>query len=210
MLTGNQHQTPNHLKKPSFILFPNSKYRILQKIYLGCFRDFCMEGMIHYWSQLDSMDMEVDLYTRIVPVATTTGQDSWKFAYALMAIYIGGAINYVAVSEALGVSPSVVAARLNLCLGLMNKYQLELEPQLEALIGRKPWSKFMNADNQHLVSPETIDFLDKLLCYYHQDRLTAKEAMVHPYFMQVRAAENSRMRTQWCGKDENPVSRMKI
>uniref|UniRef100_M4F6U6 non-specific serine/threonine protein kinase n=1 Tax=Brassica campestris TaxID=3711 RepID=M4F6U6_BRACM len=43
---------------------------------------------------------------------------------------------------------------------------------------RKPWSKFINADNQHLVSPEAIDFLDKLLWYDHQDRLTAKEAMV--------------------------------
>ncbi|KAL4575357.1 hypothetical protein LXL04_022199 [Taraxacum kok-saghyz] len=134
-------------------------------------RDFCMEGMIHYWSQLDSMDMEVDLQTRILPPQPV--KIAGKFASALMAIYIGGAINYVAVSEALGVSPSVVAARLNLCLGLMNKYQLELEPQLEALVGRKPWSKFMNADNQYLA----IDFLDKLLCYDHQDRLTAKEAM---------------------------------
>ncbi|KAF3532518.1 hypothetical protein DY000_02040600 [Brassica cretica] len=42
---------------------------------------------------------------------------------------------------------------------------------------RKPWSKFINADNRHLVSPEAIDYLDKLLRYDHQDRLTAKEAM---------------------------------
>ncbi|KAG5412396.1 hypothetical protein IGI04_008715 [Brassica rapa subsp. trilocularis] len=52
----------------------------------------------------------------------------------------------------------------------LDKYQLELEPQLEALVGRhsrKPWSKFINADNQHLVSPEAIDFLDKLLRYDH-------------------------------------------
>ncbi|GMN34957.1 hypothetical protein TIFTF001_005006 [Ficus carica] len=61
---------------------------------------------------------------------------------------------------------------------------------------RKPWSKFINADNQHLVSPEAIDFLDKLLRYDHQDRLTAREAMAHPYFFQVRSAENSRTRTQ--------------
>nr|POE94203.1 casein kinase ii subunit alpha-2 [Quercus suber]POE94204.1 casein kinase ii subunit alpha-2 [Quercus suber] len=61
---------------------------------------------------------------------------------------------------------------------------------------RKPWSRFINTDNQHLVSPEAIDFLDKLLRYDHQDRLTAKEAMAHPYFLQVRSAENSRMRTQ--------------
>ncbi|KAK6938598.1 Protein kinase domain, partial [Dillenia turbinata] len=44
-------------------------------------------------------------------------------------------------------------------------------------------------------SSEAIDFLDKLLRYDHQDRLTAKEAMAHPYFVQVRAAENTRMRT---------------
>ncbi|XP_042493258.1 casein kinase II subunit alpha-2-like isoform X2 [Macadamia integrifolia] len=58
----------------------------------------------------------------------------------------------------------------------LNKYRLELDPQLDALVGRhsrKPWSKFINADNQHLVSPEA-----------------------HPYFLQVRAAETSRMRTQ--------------
>ncbi|KAH9663890.1 Casein kinase II subunit alpha-1 [Citrus sinensis] len=79
----------------------------------------------------------------------------------------------------------------------LNKYHLELDPQLDALVGRhsrKPWSKFINADNQHLVSPEAIDFLDKLLRYDHQDRLTAREAMAHPYFAQVRAAESSRTR----------------
>ncbi|GMH06370.1 hypothetical protein Nepgr_008210 [Nepenthes gracilis] len=77
----------------------------------------------------------------------------------------------------------------------LNKYRLELDPQLEALVerhSRKPWSKFVNADNQHLVSPEAIDFLDKLLRYDHQDRLTAREAMAHPYFIQVRAAETAR------------------
>ncbi|KAH9755731.1 casein kinase ii subunit alpha [Citrus sinensis] len=79
----------------------------------------------------------------------------------------------------------------------LEKYHLELDPQLEALVGRhsrKPWSRFINSDNQHLVSPEAIDFLDKLLRYDHQDRLTAREAMAHPYFYQVRAAENSRVR----------------
>jgi hypothetical protein len=38
--------------------------------------------------------------------------------------------------------------------------------QLDALIGnhsRKPWEKFVNLSNQHLVSPEALDLLDKLL-----------------------------------------------
>ncbi|CBI22667.3 hypothetical protein VitviT2T_025129 [Vitis vinifera] len=40
------------------------------------------------------------------------GQDSWKIAAALMGRHIGGAVNYVAISEALGVSRSVLAAGL--------------------------------------------------------------------------------------------------
>ncbi|CAN0902832.1 Uncharacterized membrane protein YjcL [Linum grandiflorum] len=45
----------------------------------------------------------------LVPMRSL-GQDNWKIASALMGSYIGGAVNYVAVSEALGTSPSVVAA----------------------------------------------------------------------------------------------------
>lgn len=43
----------------------------------------------------------------------------------------------------------------------------------------------MHSENQHLVSTESVDFLDKLLRYDHQERLTAKEAMQHPYFYPV-------------------------
>ena len=71
----------------------------------------------------------------------------------------------------------------------LNKYRIELDPHLEALVGRhsrKTWSKFVNADNQHLVTPEAIDFLDKLLRYDHQERITAKEAQKHPFFDPVR------------------------
>ncbi|XP_029117335.2 casein kinase II subunit alpha isoform X2 [Elaeis guineensis] len=77
----------------------------------------------------------------------------------------------------------------------LNKYRIELDPHLEALVGRhsrKPWSKFINVDNQHLAVPEAVDFVDKLLRYDHQERPTAKEAMAHPYFNPVRNAESSR------------------
>jgi hypothetical protein len=53
----------------------------------------------------------------------------------------------------------------------LQKYGIELDAQLEELVGRhsrKPWTKFINAENQHLVSPEALDFLDKLLRYDHQ------------------------------------------
>ncbi|KAF3324004.1 Casein kinase II subunit alpha [Carex littledalei] len=81
----------------------------------------------------------------------------------------------------------------------LHKYRIELDPQLEALVGRhtrKPWGKYINSDNQHLAVPEAIDFLGKLLRYDHQERPTAKEAMAHPYFNPVRNAESSRARAR--------------
>ncbi|KAF8008733.1 hypothetical protein BT93_K2398 [Corymbia citriodora subsp. variegata] len=47
----------------------------------------------------------------LVPMKSL-GQDSWKIAAALMGRHIGGAVNYVAVANALGISPSVLASGL--------------------------------------------------------------------------------------------------
>ena len=47
---------------------------------------------------------------------------------------------------------------------------------------RKPWSRFVTSENQRYFSNEAIDFLDKLLRYDHQERLTAREAQAHLYF----------------------------
>lgn len=41
------------------------------------------------------------------------------------------------------------------------------------------------ADNQRYISNEAIDFLDKLLRYDHQERLTAEESQSHPYFSEL-------------------------
>ncbi|CAM6110503.1 unnamed protein product [Calypogeia fissa] len=47
----------------------------------------------------------------IIPLRSL-GPDGWKIAAALMSRHIGGAVNYVAVSEALQTTPSVLAAGL--------------------------------------------------------------------------------------------------
>jgi hypothetical protein len=47
------------------------------------------------------------------------------------------------------------------------------DPHFDGILGRhsrKPWHKFVTTENQHLVSPEAIDFLDKLLRFDHQVR----------------------------------------
>lgn len=79
---------------------------------------------------------------------------------------------------------------------ILGRYVLPLAlPSLSVLIwhthsyAKKPWSRFITSENQRFISNEAIDFLDKLLKYDHQERLTAEEAMLHPYFEAVRAAE---------------------
>ena len=48
----------------------------------------------------------------------------------------------------------------------LDKYDLLLDSQFEGILGkhaRKPWVRFITADNQHLISDEALDFVDKLL-----------------------------------------------
>jgi casein kinase II subunit alpha len=71
----------------------------------------------------------------------------------------------------------------------IDKYHIRLDPQYDELLGRyprKPWTRFITSENQRYISNEAIDFLDKLLRYDHQERLTAREAQAQPYFDPVR------------------------
>lgn len=73
----------------------------------------------------------------------------------------------------------------------IEKYSMSLDPHYEDILGRhqrKPWSKFISKDVEHLCSDDGIAFLNGLLVYDHQERFTAKEAMAHPYFTPVITA----------------------
>ncbi|XP_037104281.1 casein kinase 2, alpha prime polypeptide a isoform X3 [Syngnathus acus] len=82
--------------------------------------------------------------------------------------------------------------------GYLNKYRIELDSRFQDLLGqqtRKRWEQFIQSENQHLVSPEALDLLDKLLRYDHQQRPTALEAMKHPYFYPVAKQSNTNANT---------------
>mmetsp|Transcript_23852 Transcript_23852/g.60300 ORF Transcript_23852/g.60300 Transcript_23852/m.60300 type:complete len:191 (-) Transcript_23852:1433-2005(-) len=71
----------------------------------------------------------------------------------------------------------------------LDKYGISLDHRFDGILGRypaRPLQKFVTSENKHLVSPEAIDFLGRLLRYDHMERLTAKEAMAHAYFDPVR------------------------
>lgn len=74
----------------------------------------------------------------------------------------------------------------------LNKYQITLPKEfmdMDQYI-RRPWQKFINDTNKHLCgNDDIIDLIDNLLRYDHQERLTAKEAMAHPWFAPIRNNE---------------------
>ncbi|KAL2672623.1 hypothetical protein Neosp_013336 [[Neocosmospora] mangrovei] len=46
----------------------------------------------------------------------------------------------------------------------------------------RAWPTLINEDNQHLVSDEALDLVDKLLKVDPDDRITTEEALNHPFF----------------------------
>lgn len=71
----------------------------------------------------------------------------------------------------------------------IHKYDVELDPVFDDILGRyerKPWTKFVTAENSRFISNEAISFLDGLLKYDHVERLTATEALAHRFFGALR------------------------
>ncbi|KAL6309380.1 kinase-like protein [Sparassis latifolia] len=71
----------------------------------------------------------------------------------------------------------------------LNTYALYMQAENDDLLSsysKQPWTRFVTADNRALVSHDSLDLLDRLLRYDHQERLTAAEAQSHAYFNIVR------------------------
>lgn len=76
----------------------------------------------------------------------------------------------------------------------LDKFNIELDHHYDDILARyprKPWDKFVTNENRRFVSNEAIDFLDGLLRYDHTQRLTAPEALQHPYFYPVTKGNTS-------------------
>jgi casein kinase II subunit alpha len=71
----------------------------------------------------------------------------------------------------------------------IDKYNVTLDSHYDDILTphpKKPWHKFINSQNEHLVSEEALDLLTKMLRYDHCERITPKDAMEHPYFKPVK------------------------
>lgn len=71
----------------------------------------------------------------------------------------------------------------------LKRYEIKLPSEYDNILGRykrQSWQSFINENNKKFATPLAIDLIDKLLRYDHKERLTAQEAMDHPYFDEVR------------------------
>ncbi|KAH0792817.1 CMGC family protein kinase [Histomonas meleagridis] len=69
----------------------------------------------------------------------------------------------------------------------IDKYGIDLPPEMDIPQTRaKRLSSFITKNNEHLATPDAIDLISKCLKFDHMERITAKEAMNHPYFDEVR------------------------
>jgi casein kinase II subunit alpha len=69
----------------------------------------------------------------------------------------------------------------------MDKYGLQISFRNQmGHYPKKPWRKFITSENAHLTNPQALDLLDQLLRYDPEERLTAREAMSHPYFDRLK------------------------
>jgi casein kinase II subunit alpha len=66
----------------------------------------------------------------------------------------------------------------------MQKYNLKLDRRFDEILGfhtKKEWSEFVTADNKRYCTEQSLDFLDRLLRYDPEERMTTTEAMAHPF-----------------------------
>ena len=111
-----------------------------------------------------------------------------------------------------------------------DQYGIQLSPELERIVQkyssksnpmgtRKSWltllgskSKSYGGNKKHaesdmqcpIPSREGLNLVDKLLVYNHEGRLTAKEAMMHPFFDVVRDKVRIEVQSRWM-KDQTFV-----
>eukprot|EP00928_Gymnodinium_smaydae_P099073 TRINITY_DN9360_c1_g2_i1.p1 TRINITY_DN9360_c1_g2~~TRINITY_DN9360_c1_g2_i1.p1 ORF type:complete len:403 (+),score=63.91 TRINITY_DN9360_c1_g2_i1:61-1269(+) len=78
-------------------------------------------------------------------------------------------------------------------LAYLDKYGLEPAQWLQNTcvlrgrgLQRVEWESLRTVENWHLVTPDALDLIDKMLVYDHAARILPREAMEHPYFDGMR------------------------
>jgi casein kinase II subunit alpha len=86
-------------------------------------------------------------------------------------------------SEEIVALGDVVGARA--ILEYVEKYELEMSARVATKISkklRKQWGYWVNPGNEHIATPDALDLLDHMLKVDHAARISASDALRHPFF----------------------------
>ena len=67
----------------------------------------------------------------------------------------------------------------------MKVYNIPISNFFQKNLGQYPkvsWNSYINEANNNTVCENGLDLLEKMLCFDKQKRITAREALLHPYF----------------------------
>ena len=70
----------------------------------------------------------------------------------------------------------------------VRKYKLTIKSFISKKLqnwDRQPWETLFTKQNKHLINPEGLDLLNKMLVYDREKRIAPQEAMKHEYFKPV-------------------------
>ncbi|OIR58027.1 MAG: casein kinase II subunit alpha [Amphiamblys sp. WSBS2006] len=77
----------------------------------------------------------------------------------------------------------------------LRKYRIAMTREIEELAGYssrgRAFGSFINDSNRETATAEALDLMSRVLCYDHQERLTAREAMEHSYFAGIHRGASS-------------------
>ena len=71
----------------------------------------------------------------------------------------------------------------------MKTYNIPISNFFQKNLGqypKVPWTSFVTDANKRTIGDDAFDLLEKMLCFDKQKRITAREALLHPYFSHIR------------------------
>ncbi|KAM7539553.1 hypothetical protein Aperf_G00000031575 [Anoplocephala perfoliata] len=170
--------------KPKNVLI-NRRNKILRLIDFDCARIFHpgLESSLNF-GKLNYMSPELLMGYKKYDYAI----DMWSFGCMLAALIFKKEVMFKGQNRICQLIEIVKVVGHEKLIECQEKYNLKLDTRVirrTAFESGKPWESFVNEKNKGHCTESALHLIGKLLVLDHSKRLTAEEAMEHPYFCEV-------------------------
>ena len=117
--------------------------------------------------------------------------DMWCFGATMAGIVFGKAPFFSGSSDVDMIGKIANVLGRDALDAYLEKYDIPLTDEIEEALEKapgppQPWSSFIKEKRRALATDAALDLIDKCLRYDHTERITADDALKHPYFDAVR------------------------